>query len=227
MSEGDCGSIIAIEKCIEELKTMDRDTVNRIFKSPPELYTKRLLLRKMQKTDSADMHEYASREEVSRYLLWNPHESLGYTYRYLTYLQSRYRAGEFYDWAVVLKEQQKMIGTAGFTKFYYDDNAAEIGYVLNDRYWGNGFAVEAAAEVIKFGFEVLKLNRIEARYIVGNDQSLRVMQKLRMKHEGIMRESLLNKGRYVSVGVCSILKSEYEAIVDEMLVQERKIYIEE
>jgi hypothetical protein len=70
--------------------------------------------------------------------------------RYLAYVATRYRAGEFFDWAVVLRENQKMIGTCGFTSFSYEHNSAEIGYVLNPSYWGQGIALEAVQAVMYF-----------------------------------------------------------------------------
>ncbi len=188
---------------------MTHDEIIRIFRDPPVLETRRLILRKMQKKDSHDMYEYASLGEVTEYLLWEPHESEYYTYRYLSYLQSRYRAGDFYDWAVVLRENNKMIGTCGFTRFNNEANSAEVGYVLNPLYWGYGIAPEAVHAVMRFGFLELRINRIEARYMVGNERSRRVMEKVGMTYEGIARESMHVKGKYVSVGTCSILQSEF------------------
>lgn len=188
---------------------MTHDEITRIFKDPPILETPRLVLRKMQKRDSHDMYEYACRRDVTAYLLWEPHESEFYTYRYLSYIQSRYRAGDFYDWAVAERETDKMIGTCGFTRLNTDANSAEIGYVLNPAYWGRGLAPEAVSEVLRFGFSELRLNRIEARYMVGNDRSRRVMEKVGMTFEGVARESMLVRGRYVSVGTCAVLRREF------------------
>lgn len=188
---------------------MNHDEITRIFRDPPVLETSRLTLRRMTRQDSRDMYDYASRPEVTEYLLWQPHESEAYTRRYLNYLQSRYRAGDFYDWAVVLREGERMVGTCGFTRFNYEGNSAEIGYVLHPDVWGRGVAPEAARAVMRFGFCELRLHRIEARYILGNDRSRRVMEKLGMQFEGVARESMFVKGKYVSVGTCAILEEEY------------------
>ncbi|MBE6613772.1 MAG: GNAT family N-acetyltransferase [Ruminococcaceae bacterium] len=197
---------------------MNREEVQRIFRDPPVLTTNRLILRRMLKSDYRDMYEYACQPRVTRYLLWHPHDSEAYTCKYLQYIQSRYRLGEFYDWAVVLKDPEgtekpfskgKMIGTCGFTRFHNEHNAAEIGYVLNPAWWGRGLATEAVSAVLRFGFVDLRLHRIEARYMTGNDASRRVMEKAGMTFEGIARESMLVKGEFVSVGTCSILRSEY------------------
>ena len=188
---------------------MNQDEICRIFRDPPTLLTPRLLLRKMLKQDSGDMYAYASLPEVSEYLLWQPHESEAYTRRYLSYLQSRYRAGDFHDWAVTWRADGTMIGTCGFTRFDIGANCAEIGYVLNPRFWGMGIAPEAARAVLRFGFTELRLHRIEAHYMLGNDRSRRVMEKLGMTFEGIARDSIFVRGKYVSVGICSILEEEW------------------
>ncbi len=188
---------------------MKKETVHKIFSKMPTLTTSRLVLRPMRVTDAYDMHEYACREDVTEYLLWSPHPSLSYTADYLAYIESRYARGEFFDWAVTLADSGKMIGTAGFTKIDAPHNSAEIGYVLNPEYHGCGFGSEAAGRVVSFGFEELGLHRIEARFMEGNSASLRVMAKLGMSLEGYARDSMLVKGKYRTVGVCSILISEY------------------
>ena len=191
---------------------MNSEIITRVFRDPPELITPRLTLRRMLKSDAADMYEYAHRPDVTEYLLWDPHPNEAYSHRYLTYLQTRYRSGDFHDWAVVWRESGKMIGTCGFTRFNRDARSAEIGYVLNPVYWGLGIAPEAVRAVMKFGFEELDLHRLEAHYMVGNDRSRRVMEKVGMQFEGVARDSLFVKGKYVSVGVCAILRDEYESL---------------
>ena len=188
---------------------MNHEELTRIFRDPPVIETPRLTLRRMLKRDSGDMYEYARDPEVSEYLLWQPHESENYTRRYLSYLQSRYRAGDFYDWAVVWREEDRMIGTCGFTKIVIDSNSAEVGYVLNREFWGRGIAPEAVRAVFRFAFDELRLHRVEAHYMLGNERSRRVMEKVGMKYEGAFRDSIYVKGRYVTVGVCSILENEY------------------
>lgn len=189
---------------------MKLKTTVELFSKMPILETERLILRKMRPSDRSDMFEYACLDDVTRYLLWQPHSDDGYTLQYLRYIESRYKSGSFYDWAIVLKDSGKMIGTCGFTRFDHEADCAEIGYVINPKYRGRGIAAEAAHEVIRLGFERLALHRIEARFMYGNEASLRVMQKLGMKFEGYHREAMLIKGEYRTIGVSSILRSEYE-----------------
>jgi ribosomal-protein-alanine N-acetyltransferase len=194
---------------------MKKEHICRIFSRIPELETERLILRKMRVGDEEDMYAYAKRSEVTRYLLWSPHPDIYYTRDYLRYLATRYAAGSFYDWAIVLKSSGRMIGTCGFTAFDCPHDAAEIGYVLNPDYRGQGIAPEAVRAVLAFGFDKLALHRIEARFIEGNEASLRVMEKVGMRFEGYRREAMLIKGTYRTIGYSSILRAEYEALVSK------------
>lgn len=188
---------------------MKKEKIYRVFSHLPELTTERLTLRKMLVADASDMYEYAARPEVTKYLTWQPHPDRDYTREYLQYLGNRYAAGMFYDWAIVYEPDCKMVGTCGFTAFNCTSDSAEVGYVLNPEYWGKGIAPEALIRVLEFGFDDLGLHRIEARFIEENDRSRRVMEKVGMRFEGVLREGMLVKGNYVNVGICSILESEW------------------
>ncbi|MCI8387944.1 MAG: GNAT family N-acetyltransferase [Clostridiales bacterium] len=188
---------------------MKKETVYKLFSKIPTIETERLVLRRMKPSDCHDMYEYASNPDVTRYLLWEPHKSWKQSLEYLEYLQTRYRVGDFYDWAVVDKKRSKMIGTCGFTSLDFGNNAAEVGYVLNPAYWGRGIAPEALKRVLYFAFMELNVHRVEARYMVGNDRSRRVMEKCGMTYEGVRRSSMYVKGSYRDIGICSILSEEY------------------
>ena len=188
---------------------MKKEAICRIFSHMPELQTERLILRRMRVSDAEDMYHYAHRPEVTRYLLWSPHPDIYHTQDYLRYLATRYAAGTFYDWGVIFKQNGRMIGTCGFTTIDCAHDAAEIGYVLNPDYHGMGIATEAVEAVLAFGFDKLLLHRIEARFMEGNDASLRVMEKVGMRFEGWRRESMLVKGSYRTIGYSSILFDEY------------------
>ena len=184
------------------------EAIYKIFSDMPELRTERLLLRRMRVSDCYDMYEYASNDAVTKYLTWSPHPDLEYTKQYLQYIQNHYKLGDFYDWAVILREEGKMIGTCGFTRFHFPHDSAEVGYVINPAYRGRGIADEALLAVMRFGFSSLGLHRIEAKYIEGNQASRRVMEKVGMTFEGIRRGEMMIKGVYRDIGVCAILRDE-------------------
>ncbi len=184
--------------------------ISRIFSKIPSLETERLVLRELKKSDVSDVYEYSANPKTSEYLLWEVHRSLEYTKEFVDYVISKYKSGDYNDWALIYKTNNKMIGTCGFTKIDQENNVAEIGYVINPNYWNMGIATEAAEAVIDFAFNTMGMNRVEAKFMYGNDASLSVMKKLGMKFEGYHRDMLLVKGKYRTIGYAAILKSEYE-----------------
>lgn len=188
---------------------MRREEIFNVFSALPTLRTPRLDLRRMRERDASDMYEYARREDVTEFLLWSAHKSENYTREYLKYVENRYAVGDFYDWAIVEARSGKMIGTCGFARIDAQNEVGELGYVINPDFSGRGYATEAALEVIRFGFDRLGLHRIEARFMQGNEASLRVMEKIGMSFEGFERESVFVKGKHHTVGKCAILRDEY------------------
>ena len=185
--------------------------IAEVFRRPPRLYTPRLILRAMTKRDADDMFEYACDPEVTRFLLWAPHDDREYTKRYLKQVEAAYKRGEFYDLGVELISENKFIGTCGIASLDLPNNTAEIGYVINPRYQNMGLATEAARAVIRYCFEDLHFNRVEARFMVGNDASRRVMEKCGMQFEGVRRSSLFVRDGYCDVGMGAIIADDYFA----------------
>ena len=188
---------------------MKKELIYSIFSNMPTLETDRFILRRLNVDDADDMYEYAKCAEVTKYLTWSPHLDKTYTLEYLIYLQNRYKTGDFFDWAVVCKDSGKMIGTCGFTRFFFSHNGAEIGYVLNPAYHGKGIATEVVGRVIRYGFENLALERIEGNFMIENEASRRVMEKNGMVFEGVHRNGMLIKGVYRNVGICAIIKEDF------------------
>ncbi len=183
--------------------------LSNLFKRIPDLSTERLLLRKIRLNDAPDMFEYSKDPEVTRYLLWDPHPNVEHTRNYIDYLQDRYRDGKYYDWAVILKSSGKMIGTCGFSSILPEHRSAEVGYVLNPAFRGQGIAGEALSAVLDFAFRKMALNRVEAKCVAENASSERVMQKVGMTFEGVARSALLVKGEFKNIKIYSMLRSEY------------------
>lgn len=189
-----------------------RNDYQNFFKTDNSVIeTPRLRLRRMSVRDKSDMFLYASRDEVTKYLLWRTHKDEESTKRYLSYVVSLYRTGEFFDFAIEYRENGKMIGTCGFAAVDFQNDCAEIGYVISPDYWGKGIASEAVSAIMQFAFCDLDINRIEARYMTENAASRRVMEKCGMTFEGVFRKKLFVKGEYRDIGVCSMLAEEYFA----------------
>ena len=181
--------------------------------SMPRLESERLKFRAIKRSDIDDIYEYSKNPKTSEYLLWSPHSSVYATQEFIDIILSKYKSGEYNDWAIVLKNSNKMIGTCGFTRIDEENKVVEIGYVLNPDFWGKGYATEAVKTILDFAFNELNVNRIEARFIFGNDASLSVMKKVGMTFEGYQRDAIVSKGKFKTIGVSSILKREYYAIL--------------
>jgi len=184
--------------------------VDNFFSPVPTLHTQRLCLRRLRPTDAEDIFSYCSDPLVAKHVLWSAHTSINESRSYIRYMMRKYRNDDAYSWGIEHKESGKIIGTIGFMWIQSDNAAAEVGYSMSRAFWGQGIMTEALSRLIRYGFEELHLNRIEAQYEVDNPASGRVMEKCGMQKEGLLRSRLYNKGRYVDVFVCSILRDEYK-----------------
>ena len=184
--------------------------IDELLAELPTLETERLLLRKITPADEADVFAYGSDPEVSKYMPWEPHQSLEDTRAYLATVFERYRQHTPGPWGIVHKGDAKLIGTCAYHDWQRNDRRAEIGYVLSRSYWGQGYMAEATRAIIAFGFREMNLNRVQAMCDVPNIGSARVMEKIGMRFEGVLREYFFEKGRYIDLKLYSILRSEWQ-----------------
>ena len=180
------------------------------FARLPVLETPSLVLRPMLLSDAREIFAYASDPEVARYVLWDPHRSLAETRSYIRYIRSLYRSGLPSSWAVVFRQTNQVIGSIGFMWASEENRSAEVGYSFSRAFWNRGLATEALSAVLNSAFAALNLNRIEAQRDIRNPASGRVMEKCGMRQEGVLRGRLLNKGEFIDVALCAILRSDWE-----------------
>ncbi len=181
-----------------------------VFKGTPQLETDRLILRKLASGDERDIFEYASNNEVTRYMSWDTHRTIEDSRGFIQFTLGRYERDEAGDWGILWRENGKLIGTVGFAWCDMKNRRAEIGYVLARSYWGQGIMPEAVRRIIRFAFEEMGLNRIECCHFLPNEKSGRVMQKVGMSFEGIARERIFAKGRFWDVKQYAILKADFK-----------------
>jgi ribosomal-protein-alanine N-acetyltransferase len=179
------------------------------LKEIPVLETERLVLRAFSTDDINDIFEYASVKEVTDFLPWETHKTLDDTRAFLKMSREMFNKYGNIDFAILLKQEKKVIGGISIRKWNDINRCADIGYVLSSKYWGRGIITEAIKRIIKFGFEDLNVNRIEAHCDENNTGSYRAMEKAGMKYEGTLREKTFMKGKFINMKFYSILKSEY------------------
>ncbi len=120
----------------------------------PTLHTSRLLLRKIDMSDTLHIYEYASDNELTTYTIWDTHQSLHDKKIFLEEIVSQYEKEKVALLGIVLKEEQKLIGTCGFIKYNSTEHKSEIAYALSRKYWGRGLAIEAALAFFSYGFNI-------------------------------------------------------------------------
>jgi len=178
----------------------------KILSENESLNTERLTLRWFLESDISDVFEYASDEEVVKFLSWPPHSNIEHTKKRFPDLFLR-KPGMF---AIVLKEGDKCIGCIDIRIDALNDKGS-FGYVLNKKYWNKGYMTEALKKILDFSFNVLKLNRVEATHYTVNEQSGKVMAKCGMKNEGLGFQEVKIKGKYMDVVHFGILKDTWKS----------------
>ena len=162
-------------------------------------------LRDVKLSDTEAIHSYASLDEVSKYQGWGPN-SLEDTEEHVKMVM--HSDDTHYHKVIVDQQSDKVIGAIEMT-IDKNNGSGEIGYILHPDFWGRGIATHAVNQLLDYGFNELKLNRISATADKRNKGSERVMQKAGMTKEGLLRENILLKDGYRDTLVYSILFSEY------------------
>ncbi len=152
-----------------------------------KLETQRLILREYVPEDWEAVHVYGSVPEFSQYEMWGPN-TLEDTKSFIaeTITQSQATPQYQFNFAVHLKSEDYLIGGCGIRRVTQESNIANLGWAINPKYQGKGFATEAAKASIDFGFNELNLALIYATCDTRNIASYKVMDKLGMKRVGHM-----------------------------------------
>lgn len=167
--------------------------------------TERLILRPFTLDDAERLAEICQNELVQKHLFSLPNP---YTIDDAVFwLNKQLDSPDEKAYAIILKENGYLVGNICIRP--KQNNSAEIGYYIDEPYMSKGYMSEAAAAIIKYGFEELHLNKVYARHKTDNPASGRVMEKNGMKFEGVLRQELLKNGKYYDVAVRSILREEY------------------
>lgn len=146
---------------------------------------------------------------MTKYLTWPTHESVDVTRKVIENWIQHYQYRDFYQWAIVLKETQEVIGTLSIVHMNEKINSVCIGYCIGSRFWKKGYVSEAFEKVIRFLFEDVKVNRIESHHDVNNPASGRVMQKCGMTCEGISRQADYNNQGIVDIVTYGYIAEDY------------------
>jgi len=178
--------------------------------------TNRLILRQFKVTDAGAMYKnWASDTEVTKYLTWPAHQSVKVSEAVLKDWIEEYGKDDFYQWAIVLKENgDEPIGSIGVVQDDDKIKMAHIGYCIGRKWWHQGLTSEALAAIIHFLIIEVGMNRVESRHDSNNPNSGYVMKKCGMKYEGTMQEADWNNQGICDASRYAILAKEYKNKTD-------------
>lgn len=158
--------------------------------------TERLYLRQLR---MEDVYEYYERlfgdADVSRYMLFDPHQDIGESLESLQRKLERYEEGPYYCWGVTTKEDDTLMGLIELLRFDETEESCSFAYMLGCDYWNQGYGTEMLRAVIRFAFEELGIERIVADHMTRNPASGAVMRKAGMT------QIATEEGKYEKLGI--------------------------
>ncbi|MCU9810132.1 GNAT family N-acetyltransferase, partial [Paraclostridium sp. AKS46] len=173
--------------------------------------TKNLILRKFKLSDAEAMYKnWASDSEVTKFLTWNPIDSVEASKSIIEGWVDEYKNNNIYQWAIVPKNNgNEPVGAISIVRQDEEVSMVQVGYCIGRQWWNKGITSEALSALIKFFINEVNVNRIEARFDPRNLNSGKVMMKCGMKYEGTMRKADKNNQGICDSVMYSLLAEEY------------------
>ena len=176
----------------------------------PILQTPRLTLRPLDLADAGDVERLAGDRSVADTTLRIPHPyPKGAGAEWIAGLGEVWSNAKGATYAIIERDSTSFVGAMGVA-ISETHGHAELGYWIGVPFWNRGYCTEAAREVVDLAFS-LGVHRVQAHHLVRNPASGRVMQKLGMKQEGLLREATRKWGVYEDLALYAILASEWKA----------------
>ena len=171
----------------------------------PNLETESLYLRRIDNDDVNEIFALRSNKETMKFiprpLVKTEEEAL----EHIALIDSKIETNEGINWAITLKNNPKLIGIIGHYRIKPENYRAEIGYMLLPEFHGKGIITEAISEVVKYGFEVMRLHSIEAIIAPENFASEKVLQKNGFIKEAHLKENECFEGKFLDTVIYSLL----------------------
>ena len=177
----------------------------------PPLQTARLSFRNFTVDDYDSVHAYGSDPEVTRYTAFGPNTpEQTRSFLQLVSAESAQAERANYNFALIHKQTGKLIGSCGLMRTDMNGPQFGLGYVLHKDWWRQGYASEATAELVKFGFGELRAHRLWAHVFVGNAASEKVLRKLGFRYEGCTLQSFFVRNTWFDLQTFGMLRGEWE-----------------
>jgi ribosomal-protein-alanine N-acetyltransferase len=144
----------------------------------PYLRTERLNLRNVVLEDANEIFVQRTHPVIQEYIKRQPAANIEEARQFIGKINAHEKNNEAITWAIVPKDESRLIGTICFWNIEKQNDKAELGYSLHPDYFGKGIMSEALAEIINFGFNEMKLQTIDAYTNKDNAPSLRLLKRL-------------------------------------------------
>lgn len=154
-----------------------------------KLETERLILREWEYNDINDLVEGLNNINVSKWLAYVPYPYTEEDAK--AYIEEVKNNSNDYSFAIVLKNENKVIGNVALNSINKTHGIAGGGIWINEKYHGNGYGIEAFNRKIAYAFNELGLRRLENGYFNGNESSRKMQEKLGYKLEGCRRKRFI------------------------------------
>ena len=174
----------------------------------PTIEADRLVLRWLTDADVPALFAVFSDPEVMRYWSHGPLPDMAAAADLLTRIHKHFAERTLFQWGVALRETDEVIGTCTLSSLNPAHRRAEIGYALGRRHWGRGYMAEALPQLLRFAFGTLGLHRVEADVDPRNARSVRSLERLGFRREGLMRERYHLGGELQDALILGLLRSE-------------------
>ncbi|GAB3742966.1 GNAT family N-acetyltransferase [Microlunatus parietis] len=179
------------------------------FTTFPTLTSERLVLRAPEPDDAADLFVWRSDPVVQRYNS-EPMREVAEAAALIAELRREYADRRAIHWLVTLRDDDRPVGLFGYVGWAPGHHRADVGYDLRRDHWGRGIATEALDLLLRFGFDRMDLNRVEAQTIADNHESVRLLERLGFRRDGLRRSySLEEDGTYHDGAIYGLLRHEY------------------
>lgn len=151
--------------------------LNNSFNIYPELFTERLVLRQMKRTDANEIRLLRSDESVNEFIGRSGTISIDEAKEFIDKIEKSLNKKESFYWAITLKGSDKLIGTSCLYNLSFDKELAELGYELLPAFQGKGIMQESVSAIIQFAFEKLNVKILTALPEAGNKRSISLLLK--------------------------------------------------
>lgn len=175
----------------------------------PEIDLGDVLLREQQDYDIANFLRYYADPEVNKFILCEIPSDLESARHELHYWRNVFYRNDGIYFAIAEKNENRMIGSIGLSSYNSYHSRIEISYDLAQEFWRRGIMTRSISALVQHGFEVLKINRIEAFVSTFNEPSRDLLLKCGFELEGILRQHRYHRGNYVDVYSFSMLKENW------------------